>query len=302
MATSVLSQTLTSRVLAFIESYQPSERPIPLVLGISGPQGSGKTTLVKHLVNLLSCVPYSLRVVSFSIDDIYLPHDELLALSQSNSDNKLIQHRGNPGTHEVDLGIKTLTSLLAGKPTSIPSYDKSKFDGQGDRVPPSDWAIAQPPFDLVLFEGWCLGFQAIPPASVAEKQASSVYPSTLTHHKLEHLQFINEKLRAYSQLWDRLDGLVWLNARDINFVYKWRLQQEHAMKATLGKGMSDEQVKDFVDAYMPAYEMYSAGLMQGEAFNGKQGSRILRIDYDQNREIAGIQYGNLANCVLWKDR
>lgn len=300
MTTPILSNTLITPILTFIESYDLKNRSSPLVIGISGPQGSGKTTLVNHLVKQLSIPPSSLRIVSFSLDDIYLPHDELIALSKQNPDNRLLRHRGEPGTHDVDLGIETLESLLEGKATSIPSYDKSKFDGHGDRVPSSEWVIAQPPFDIILFEGWCLGFQAISRASVAEKQSISTHPGTLSHHALDHLQFVNEKLKGYSRLWDKLDALVWLNAQDINFVYSWRLQQEHGMKAVLGRGMTDDQVKNFVDGYMPAYEMYIDGLMRGELFVGKGGKQILRVDYDQNRKIIGIQEGHVVDYVKWK--
>jgi D-glycerate 3-kinase len=301
MTTPILSDALISPILSFIKSYDPQSRSSPLVLGISGPQGSGKTTLVNYLVKQLSSPPSSIRVVSFSLDDIYLRHDELRALGQNNPDNKLLQHRGEPGTHDVNLGIETFENLLGGKSTPIPSYDKSKFDGYGDRVPPSEWIIAQPPFDIILFEGWCLGFQAISPTAVFEEQSHSTYPGTLSHHALEHLQFVNEKLKGYSRLWDKLDALVWLNAKDISFVYEWRLQQEHAMKAALGKGMTDDQVKRFVDGYMPAYEMYIDGLMRGELFAGKRRKQILRIDYDKNRKIVGIQEGEVLDSVSWKD-
>ena len=65
--------------------------------------------------------------------------------------------------------------------------------------------------------------------------------------------------------------------------------------------MTDEQVKKFVDGYMPAYEMYIEGLMHGELFKEKKGRQILRIDYDQNRKIVGVQKGVVGDGVQWQD-
>jgi D-glycerate 3-kinase len=297
----VLSDSLISPIITFIESFSRLRQssPRPLVLGISGPQGSGKTTLVSHLVTKLS---KKYRVIAFSIDDIYLPHEQLAALGRNHPDNKLLQHRGEPGTHDVPLGIETLDSLISGNPTPIPSYDKSQYDGAGDRVLREKWITTESKFDIVLFEGWCVGFSSLSPSQVAHKQALST--GTLKEHSLSHLLFVNSELRSYQTLWERFDALVWLNAQDIQFVYGWRLEQEHAMKKTLGRGMTDEQVKEFVDGYMPAYELYLDGLMKGELFAGDttQGRQtILRIDYDRGRRIVGIQKGVVNNGVSWTD-
>ena len=47
--------------------------------------------------------------------------------------------------------------------------------------------------------------------------------------------------------------------------------------------------------------MYIDGLMKGEPFAGKKGRQILRIDYDQNRKIVGVQKGGIGERVDWKD-
>ena len=65
--------------------------------------------------------------------------------------------------------------------------------------------------------------------------------------------------------------------------------------------MTDEQVNKFVDGFMPAYEMYTDGLMRGELFGERRGRQILRIDYDQNRKIVGVQKGIFEGGANWNN-
>ena len=46
---------------------------------------------------------------------------------------------------------------------------QSAYQGKGDRASESEWAKVHPPVDVVLFEGWMLGFTPIP-----ENQAAAV--------------------------------------------------------------------------------------------------------------------------------
>ena len=91
---------------------------------------------------------------------------------QAKSDNKLLQVRGNAGTHDLQLGQETLEALQsavsAEAETAVPRYDKSKNEGRGDRAERSSWPHVQGPIDIILFEGWMLGFSPVEEAEVAK--------------------------------------------------------------------------------------------------------------------------------------
>jgi D-glycerate 3-kinase len=132
-------------------------------------------------------------------------------------------------------------------------------------VPASEWTTVNGPgqakIQVVIFEGWCVGFRPLDEATIEAKWRA---PSrTLHRHKLEHLFFVNERLRAYDAVTDLLDAFVHIDAADTEYVYAWRLQQEEALRRERGAGMTDEQVVKFVDAYYPAYELFSDGLRAG---------------------------------------
>lgn len=93
------------------------------------------------LKNTLRSAPYSLSVVTLSLDDIYLTHADQVALAQADPTNPLLQHRRQPSTHDLALGEKTFASLATERLTAIPKYDKSAFVGQGDRAPESQWEV-----------------------------------------------------------------------------------------------------------------------------------------------------------------
>jgi hypothetical protein len=44
-----------------------------------------------------------------------------------------------------------------------------------------------------------------------------------------------------------LDALIHLDAEELDYVYEWRLEQEHELIKEKGTGMSDEAVRRFVD-------------------------------------------------------
>lgn len=90
---------------------------------------------------------------------------------QADSGNRLLQVRGNAGTHDLGLGSRTLAALKGanaggGAEVAVPRYDKSCHGGRGDRAAESAWPVVKGPLDIVLFEGWMLGFSPIPTEAV----------------------------------------------------------------------------------------------------------------------------------------
>lgn len=247
-------------------------------------QGVGKTTLVRALAETLQQREH-LQTLVVSIDDFYHTHTDQLALAAAHPDNALVQVRGEPGTHDTALLRSVFQSLCEGQPALIPQYDKGAFDGWGDRLPEDKWIAVnhegQPKVQVVLLEGWCVGFRSVGHQEVETKWKA---PSrTLGLHKLEDLLFINDQLKEYNAVTDLFDAFIHIDAEDTQYVYEWRLQQELQLRRERGIGMTDEQVVKFVDAYYPAYELFSDGVRNG-VFLDRRGCQ-LRLVVGQDRLV-----------------
>ena len=216
---------------------------------------------VSTLAEKLRQSPHSLGVIVLSIDDLYLTHSLQSRLAASHPFNPLIQHRGQPSTHDLPLALSVFSDLRQGKVTKVPRYDKSAYGGQGDRVPKEQWAEVNQDkthkTKLVLFEGWCVGFQALPREQLVRQWESAFrerekggYIGRLGWNKLEDIDFVNEALGNYDQLTYQLDALIHLDAEDPMFVYEWRSESERKLRETKGSGMTDEEVVEFVNGCM----------------------------------------------------
>lgn len=277
--------------LEFIDTYIPQwfEKDIdePLFVLISGPQGSGKTYTTNEIYEHLQIEYPDKNIVKMSIDDFYLTHQDQLLLQGEYPNNKLLQGRGLPGTHDMKLMNNVLQAILQQKSNGassevsndnpankdnegsnmvcVPFYDKSKFSGEGDRL--LETKNYKLPIDIVLFEGWFLGFNP-----------------TLDDLEGDMID-VNAKLFMYNDLiWNNPEiSSLGINfaTNDIKNVYHWRLQQEHNTIKLHGTGMTDEEVANFVDRYMPCYKLYYPQFIQQEKL-GSVATLTLGLDIDRN--------------------
>jgi len=169
---------------------------------------------VNALHSTLTQPPYSLPTAVVSIDDIYLTHDAQKKLSASHPTNPLLKHRGQPSTHDLPLGLELLSAFSNRDPRiRIPVYDKSAFQGQGDRADPSTWPVVNgKDIEVVLFEGWCVGFRPLSDEELERKWTAArggeqrgEDGGRLGKLKLEDVRTVNTALRQYNDFTKYVD-------------------------------------------------------------------------------------------------
>ena len=212
-----------------------------LIVGINGQQGCGKSTLCHYLCELFELA--GKNVISISVDDFYLTNRQQRELAQKNSSNPYLQPRGYPGTHDIELGAKILSQaqfLREGEWLALPAYDKSAFAGQGNRAPKSQWSEVNGLVDLILFEGWMLGFTHDPALECDDPGMPQ----------------INDILKKYDAWNSSLDAFIHLDSDHIENVVSWRIESEENMKAEGKSGMSQKEIEAYVRLFLPCYEIY----------------------------------------------
>ena len=203
-----------------------------LLVGVSGCQGSGKTTLASLLVLLLTNL-MGLRCINLSIDDFYLTRAERLQLADSI--HPLLATRGVPGTHDVQLALDTIARLRGQGTVAIPRFNKA-ID---DRAPENEWPRVQAPVDVIVLEGWCL---AVPKQPETELQHPITSLEALEDSEGVWRGHVNRQIeQEYAALYDMIDYLIMLKAPDFTKVFEWRQNQEDKL-AALQQGVSPEQI------------------------------------------------------------
>ena len=214
----------------------------PVVIGLCGAQGLGKTTLARAALD--ACGLEELRTAALSIDDLYLTRAEREGLARNV--HPLLATRGVPGTHDVLLGLSLVDALQDGKAAALPRFDK----GRDDRAPADTWASAPADCDVLLFEGWCVGARPQPEQDLVEPINALEAEEDAGG---DWRRYVNAALAgAYQDLFARIDRLVLLAAPGFEVVYGWRLEQERDLGAKAdanAKVMDEAALARFIAHY-----------------------------------------------------
>jgi D-glycerate 3-kinase len=214
----------------------------PLMVGICGSQGSGKSTACAHVARAMTAS--GIRVAVLSIDDLYLSRAvrEDLALRV----HPLLRTRGVPGTHEPLLGVHTFEALATHARVRLPRFDKAR----DDREPESCWDAIDAPVEVILFEGWCVGARPQLPHEL-DRPVNALESQEDADGRWR--RYVNDALsRAYRRLFAPIDFLVLLAAPGFEIVARWRTEQEQQLRADRPAAtgiMSGAEVERFVQHY-----------------------------------------------------
>lgn len=194
------------------------------VLGISGAQGTGKSTLARLMQLFLE--DRGRRVASLSIDDFYFSRQQRQQLAAKI--HPLLATRGVPGTHDTLLALKTISALLSASSDSaicLPRFNKAS----DNPVPVSDCPVFEGRPEFIILEGWFLG--VTPQTDSALKMAVNELERHEDREGVWRL-YANAQLATHYQTWfSYIDHLILLQAPSFEQVKSWRSLQEAKLAA-----------------------------------------------------------------------
>ena len=219
----------------------------PLIIGLAGGQGSGKTT-ISSILTLILQKYFKLNVFKISIDDFYKTRRDRKIISIMK--HPLLMTRGVPGTHDIDLMLKFFKKIKSKNFTGleVPKFNKA-ID---DRYKKNLWYKLKSKPDVVIFEGWCVGAKA---QKVSQLKNPINSLEKVYDQGAKWRSHVNNQLKTkYKILFKQLDGLLYLKAKNFNLLRNWRLKQERKLwlktknKKNL-KIMSNGDVINFMQTY-----------------------------------------------------
>jgi D-glycerate 3-kinase len=237
---------------------QHPERPV--LVGVAGAQGSGKTTACQ----LLQAANRP-RFANFSIDDVYLDTQQRAELAART--HPLFVTRGPPGTHDIALARETIAALMHATPeseTRIPRFDKI-----ADKMKPRpEWPVFKGRPEAILIDAWCLGALPVepsPPLNAVEEED--------TNGQWREIQ--NDHLRTtYADWFAEFDALIYLQAPNWDVVRRWRGEQEVTLR---GRPLTNAE-EAWIDRFIQHYERITRSMIVGNRI----ADVVVKVDADRS--------------------
>ncbi|MDA9604966.1 uridine kinase [Candidatus Pelagibacter sp.] len=256
-----------------------ADKKKPLIIGLAGGQGSGKTT-ISSILTLILKKYFKLNVFKISIDDFYKTRKDRKLLSQNK--HPLLMTRGVPGTHDIELILKFFKKIKSKnfKNITVPKFNKA-ID---DRFKKELWFKVKSKPDVIIFEGWCVGAKA-----QTNKQLQKTVNSLekVNDQDIKWRSYVNNQLKKkYKTLFKQLDGLLYLKAQNFNILRNWRIKQERKLwvqtknKKNL-KIMSNGDVINFMQTYQRITQ---------QMFKDAIKSSSIIMNLNSNHQIQNIKF------------
>ena len=256
-----------------------AKKKSPLIVGLAGGQGSGKTT-ISSILSLILKKYFKLKVFKISIDDFYKTKKQREILSKNK--HSLLLTRGVPGTHDIKIMLDFFRKIKTKnfKSLKLPKFNKAN----DDRYKKKHWYKLKSRPDVVIFEGWCVGAK---PQSLRllEKPINTIEKAY--DKSLKWRRFVNLQLKTnYKKLYSQLDSLLYLKVKNFNLLKKWRIKQEEKLwlKAKSRKNLKIMNKKEVIN-FMQTYQRITEQMFKDAP---KYSSIIMNLN--KNHQIHKIKF------------
>lgn len=250
----------------------------PLIVGINGAQGTGKSTLADFLATALAAP--DLNVAVLSIDDFYLSPKDRQDLARDI--HPLLATRGVPGTHDLaqlSRCLDQLITLRSGESMDLPRFDKA-LDSQ---APHERWPTVNGPVQLIIVEGWCVASQPqseqelMDPINPLEAEQD---PDGLWR------RYVNRQLSyTYAEVFNRLDRLVFLAAPSFDTVCQWRGEQELKLAEGVSADSPGLMGPGQLQSFMQHYQR-----LTGHNLRTLPAIADVQVSFDHNHQCSDIVF------------
>ena len=256
-----------------------AKKKSPLIIGLAGGQGSGKTT-ISSILSLILKKYFKLKVFKISIDDFYKTKKQREILSKDK--HSLLLTRGVPGTHDIKIMLDFFRKIKTKKFKSLklPKFNKAN----DDRYKKKHWYKLKSRPDVVIFEGWCVGAK---PQSLRLLKKPINALEKAYDKSLKWRRFVNLQLKTnYKKLYSQLDSLLYLKVKNFNLLKKWRIKQEEKLwlKAKSRKNLKIMNKKEVIN-FMQTYQRITEQMFKDAP---KYSSIIMNLN--KNHQIHKIKF------------